>query len=717
MTPTPSAGKRSSHIICPICEAGCGLLVELDGETVTSIRGNPADVASRGHVCPKGVALKDLLEDPDRLRTPMIRHGDDWRRCSWDEALDRVADRLHEIRSGHGGDSIAVYGGNPTAHNLGIHSHYPPFLAELATRNIYSAASLDILPVQLVALALYGHQFLLPVADIDRTSHLLAIGANPMVSNGSMMTVPDFPGRLRALRARGGRMIVIDPRRTETARVADEHHFIRPGTDAFLLLAMIHVLFEEGRVDLGKMSHHVDGLEAVRRHCATISPERAALRTGIAPEVIRALARDLADAKGAACYGRIGISVQRFGSLCQWAIQLLNLLTGNFDRPGGVMFADHVAPDMPSIADAGAVGRWHSRVSAYPEFSGLMPVAALAEEILTPGEGRVRALVSLAGNPVRSAPNSNKMSTALRSLDFFVAIDFYLNESNRLADIVLPPVSLLQRDHYPMFTARFGVRNSARYTRALLPAGPDERQDWEILEELTRRLASRGNRPATPISTPEAMLAAILARSPRPDITVDALLARPNGIDLGPLQPCMPGRLMTASKRIDLACPAILDDIGHLLDQASDDEHLLIGRRNARSNNSWMHNLPRLMARRPDHHLLIHPVDAAQLGLVDDDWAEVSTATGAATTQIRISDEIMQGSLCLPHGWDHRVAEPHWKIAGRLPGANFNLLVDEKLVDRPSAGSVFQAIPCQVRGLRPDHQAERAGQDNIARSE
>lgn len=675
-----------------------------------SIRGNPNDVASRGHVCPKGVALKDLYEDPDRLRTPLIRRGNEWAPASWEQALDYVADRLHDIGARHGRDSVAVYGGNPTAHNFGMQTHFGPFLAALGTSNIFSAASLDILPVQLAALLLYGHHSLLPVADIDRTEHLLVIGANPMVSNGSMMTVPDFPGRLRALQARGGRMVVIDPRRTETARAADAHHFIRPGSDAFLLLAMINTLFEEGKVDLGKMAGLVDGLESVRAMCGRVPATLAAKRTGIAPEVIRSLALDLADAGAATCYGRIGVSVQQFGSICQWAIQLLNLMTGNFDRPGGVMFAQHIAPDLPRAEDAGSIGSRRTRVSGYPDFCGMMPVAALAEEILTPGDGQLRALVSLAGNPARSAPNSAKVVEALRSLELMVAIDFYLNESNRHAHVVLPPVSPLQRAHYPLFTARFGVRNTARYSRAAFPAEADERQDWEILQALAQRLAHRAGTEPPAETTPEVALAAMLARSARPDITIDRLLAEPDGIDFGPLQPCMPGRLLTPDKRIDIACKPILDDIDRMLKSVTgtDIVPLLIGRRSVRSNNSWMHNLPRLMARRPDHHLLIHSVDAQAGGIEDGATVELETKTGTVLAEARITDEVMPGCVCLPHGWDHKEVKQFWRIAGELPGSNFNLLVDEALVDRPSAGSVFNAVPCRLRKYTEEVDSEAA---------
>lgn len=690
---------ETKHIICSLCEAGCGLIATVEGDKVQSIRGNPDDVLSRGHVCPKGVALMDLHNDPDRLRAPMIKGADGWAAASWDDALDLVAGRLHDFKSRSGPDSIGVYGGNPTAHILGAHTHFGPFLQQLGTRNIYSAASLDILPVQLAAFLLYGNQYLLPVPDIDRTQHLLVIGANPMVSNGSMMMVPDFPGRLRELKKRGGRMVVIDPRRTETARSADAHHFIRPGSDAFLLLAMLGVLFKEDRLKLGEAALYVDGVEAVRAVCERVPLGLAAERTGVAAEDIRALALDFADAESAACYGRIGVSVQEYGSLCQWAIQALNILTGNFDRPGGVMFTEHLAPPAPTAADAGGFARWTSRVSGLPEFGGLMPAAVLAEEILTAGEGQIRALMTLAGNPARSAPNSARMDEALRSLEFFVAIDLYLNESNQHADVILAPVSQLQRSHYPMFTARYGVRNVVRYTPPVLSKGEGERQDWEILSGLTQRLAVLADVERQPVQTPEEILSQMLAESARPDITIEKLIAEQNGFDLGALGACMPDRLSTVDKHINLECKTITADIDNLLGQPrkQNGDKLLVGRRSARSNNSWMHNLPRLMARRPDHHLLVHPDDAAFCGIENGAQVELRTQVGVVSVEARISDEIMPGSVCLPHGWDHREAGASLAIASSLPGANFNMLVDEKFIDRPSAGSAFQAVPCTLK--------------------
>ena len=372
--------------MCNLCEAICGLVFTLDGDRITSVRGDADDPLSRGHICPKAVALQDVHEDPDRLRRPVRRIGDRWQEVSWDEALDLVAMNLARAVNEHGRDALAIYLGNPNVHSLGAMTHGTAMVKSFRTRNKYSATSVDQLPAQLLAYLMYGHQLLLPVPDIDRTDLFLVFGANPMASNGSLMTVPDFPARLRELKKRGGRMVVVDPRRTETAKAAHEHHFVRPGTDAFVLLAMLQVLFAEG---LTTPPAYVDGLDAVRAAVEPFTPERAEAASGVAADVVRRMARELAAARSAAVYGRVGVSTQEFGLVATWAVQLLNLVTGNLDRPGGVMLT---RPAVDAVG-RGFIGRghhdvWRSRVRGLPEFAGELPVATLADEILTPGEGR-----------------------------------------------------------------------------------------------------------------------------------------------------------------------------------------------------------------------------------------------------------------------------------------------------------------------------------------
>ncbi|NUP83668.1 MAG: molybdopterin-dependent oxidoreductase, partial [Nonomuraea sp.] len=479
---------------CNLCEAMCGLRIDLDAGRVAGVRGDPDDPLSAGHLCPKAVALQDVREDPDRLRRPVVRTGDGWREIPWDDAFDLVAAKLAGTRAAYGADAVAVYLGNPVVHSLGAMTHAPPFARLLGTRNRFSAASLDQLPHQYVARHLYGSQWLLPVPDIDRTSYFLAFGANPAVSNGSVMSAPGITRRIRDLRARGGKMVLFDPRRTETARLADEHHFVRPGTDAALILAMVGRILAEGPA---RPAPYVDGLGRLMAALEAFTPERAAALTGVPAEVIRRVAAEFAAADRAAAYGRVGVSTQRFGTLCQWGIQLLNLVTGNLDRPGGTLLTrPAVDPVRTRGIDPGHEGRWRSRVRGLPEFGGELPAAALAEEITTPGEGRVRTLLTVAGNPVRSSPGGHRLSRALAELDFMVSLDFYVNETTRHAHVILPPTDLLERDHYDLVFNLVAVRDTARWTPAVLPRTPGARHDWEILGELAgryRRLVRAGS--------------------------------------------------------------------------------------------------------------------------------------------------------------------------------------------------------------------------------
>ncbi len=464
---------------CNLCEAICGVLVTVENGRVTDVRGDEADPLSRGHICPKAVALRDLQDDPDRLTQPVRRTATGWEEIGWDEAFDLVARRLREVQKEHGRNSVGVYLGNPNVHSLGAMTHMPTVVRLLRTRNRFSATSVDQLPHMLASHLLYGHQLMVPVADIDRTSYLLMLGANPLASNGSMMTAPGFGRRLKELQKRGGRVVVIDPRRTETAAVADEHHFVRPGTDAAFLLALIHLLLDEPV----SVAPYVDGVDAVREAVRSWTPERAASVTGISADVIRRLAAELAGADKAAVYGRLGVSTQQFGAVCQWAVQVLNIITGNLDRPGGTMFPRPAVDTLRGIG-RGHIGIWKSRVRELPEFGGELPASVIAEEILTPGDGQIRAMVTIAGNPVLSTPNGRKLDEALTGLDFMVAVDPYINETTRHASVILPPTPPLERDHYDLAFHQLAVRNTARWNDAVLPRPSESRHDWEIFRGL-----------------------------------------------------------------------------------------------------------------------------------------------------------------------------------------------------------------------------------------
>lgn len=687
--------------VCNLCEAICGLVFTLDDDRITSVRGDADDPLSRGHICPKAVALQDVHEDPDRLRRPVRRIGDRWQEVSWDEALDLVATNLARAVNDHGRDALAIYLGNPNVHSLGSMTHGTAMVKSFRTRNKYSATSVDQLPAQLLAFLMYGHQLLLPVPDIDRTDLFLVLGANPMASNGSLMTVPDFPARLRELKSRGGRMVVVDPRRTETAKAAHAHHFVRPGTDAFVLLAMLQVLFAEG---LTTPPAYVDGLDAVRAAVEPFTPERAEAASGIAADDVRRLARELAGARSAAVYGRVGVSTQEFGLVATWAVQLLNLVTGNLDRPGGVMLT---RPAVDAVG-RGFIGRghhdvWRSRVRDLPEFAGELPVATLADEIRTPGEGQVRALLTLSGNPVSSTPDGAGLAEAIRTLDFVAAVDFYVNETTRLADVILPPTGALERDHYDLVFHTLAVRNTARFTPALFEKPAGTMHDWEIYREIVLRtqrlLTSRKPRKARLVQAARMRVSPtrtidLLLRTSTPRLSVRRLRRGP--VDLGPLEPCLPGRLQTEDGRIHAAPSRVLDDVARL-DAATiaPEGLLLVGRRHQRDNNSWMHNTPRLTKGKARHQLYMHPADLAERAIADGSLVRVASAVGSVEVEVQASDDMMPGVVSLPHGYGHRRPGVRMRQAVELPGASMNDLTDPAVLDA-SGNAVLSGVPVTV---------------------
>lgn len=685
---------------CNLCEAICGVLVTVEDGHVTDIRGDEADPLSRGHICPKAVALRDLQEDPDRLTTPVRRTADGWEELGWDEAYELVAARLTEIQQKHGKNSVGVYLGNPNVHSLGAMTHMPTVVRQLRTRNRFSATSVDQLPHMLASHLLYGHQLMVPVADIDRTSYLLMLGANPLASNGSMMTAPGFGRRLKEVQKRGGRVVVIDPRRSETAAVADEHHFVRPATDAAFLLALIHQVIADGHA---RPAQYVDGLEAVTEATREWTPERAAPVTGIDADTIRRIAREFAGADKAACYGRVGVSTQQFGAVCQWAVQVLNIITGNLDRPGGTMIPRPAVDTLRGIG-RGHIGVWKSRVRGLPEFGGELPASVMAEEILTPGEGQIRAMVTIAGNPVLSTPNGRKLDEALGTLDFMVCVDPYINETTRHADVILPPTPPLERDHYDLAFHQLAVRNTARWNDAVLPRPPEARHDWEIFRGLGLALLRR-----TPRSRHKVIASARLRLSPKRVVdlglrigpyrlSVGKLRKSPGGIDLGPLQPALPGALRNKSKRIDLAQRMILDDLPRLSAflLAGRNGLVLIGRRHLRSNNSWMHNSARLVKGKPRHQLLMNPDDLLSRDLVDGQLVCVSSAAGSVDVEVAASNDMMPGVVSLPHGFGHGRPGARLTIANQVAGASANDVTDADLTDTIAGTAALNGVPVKV---------------------
>ncbi len=718
-TPEQLPDRRTVLTACNLCEAICGLELTIedrpDGPRITSIRGNDNDPLSRGHICPKGVALADVYEDPDRLRRPVKRVGEgpeaQWVEITWDEALDLTADGIAESLNRHGANALGIYLGNPNAHSLGAQTHGVQMIKTFKTRNKFSASSVDQVPHQFVAWQLFGHQLLIPIPDIDRTSYFLVLGANPMASNGSLMTVPDFPNRVRALKKRGGRMVVLDPRRTETAKVADEHHFVRPATDAVVLLAMLHVLFEEGLTD---PPEYVEGVESVRLAVAGTTPEHAADVSGVPAEEIRRITREFAAADGAAAYGRVGLSTQGFGSICQWAIHCLNILTGNFDREGGVLFTEPAV----DIVGKALVGRghfdvWRSRVRGIPEFSGELPVSVMCEEMVTPGEGQIRAMLTVAGNPVLSTPDGRSLGEALSGLDFMAAVDIYLNETTRHARVVLPPTTTLERDQYDLVFHSLAVRNTARFTPPVFDKPEGAMHDWEIFREIALRTSARleKKKPMAKALTervslsvsPSTLVSTLLLTGRR--TTMRALRSHPEGVDLGPLKPTMPERLQTRDKQIHLAPDLVIADLARLRRAVADGlggdpagELVLIGRRHQRDNNSWMHNSEPLTRGKPRHHLLMHPEDLATHGLIDGAPVRVSSRVGAVTTEVRGTEDMMRGVVSLPHGYGHGADGMRLSNASRVVGVSINDLTDPERLDL-SGNAALSGVPVTVSAV------------------
>jgi anaerobic selenocysteine-containing dehydrogenase len=727
-------GMEVRRHVCPLCEAGCGLQTVVEAGVVSTLRGNPDHVSSKGHVCPKAFGLKELHTDPDRVTTPLLR-GCDGRLlpASWNDAFEVIDRRLTTIIDRHGADAVALYFGNPVAHDFATMLYGSAVMRFLGSRNYYTASSVDAMPKFVSCQLMFGDMYTVPLPDVDRCSYLLVLGANPVVSNGSLLTAPGIRGRLRALRKRGGRIVVIDPNRSQTAQEADEHHWIRPGTDALLLLALIHVLFDEDKTDLGGLGGYVRGIETIAAVAREFSPEHVAAQCGVPAPVIRRLACELAAAPTAAVYGRTGTSTQRFGTLSSWLIDVLNTLTGNLDRPGGVMFARPPADlRLPRSKHSAVMGRWRSRVRQASETFGELPLACLAEEIDTPGTGQVKSLITVAGNPARSAPDSARLDAALGQLELMVSIDLYRNETTRHAHVLLPAPSPLTKPHYDLFFSHFAIRNTATFAAPVLPLAPGERPEWHTLLRLIGIIARQG--PAADLDAIDDMVAASLAGAVGADLnenaqpaaadanarrgperlldillragpyrnadealTVTQLRAHPDGLDFGPLSPQLPGLLNTPSRQIELAPDLLINDIARLRDSlstADPQDMVLIGRRHRRSNNSWMHNLPTL-AKGPNRCTLqVHPVDVDRLQL--GDYARVTSPTGVIDAPVEVTDAVSPGVVSLPHGWGHDEPQTATGVASQRPGVNSNILTTGTELDPLSGTPVFNGIPVQI---------------------
>jgi anaerobic selenocysteine-containing dehydrogenase len=671
---------------CNLCEAICGLEIELDGDRVVAIRGDKLDPLSKGHICPKATALADMNTDPNRLRQPVRRVGDKWQTISWDEAILETAQKLSAIKARDGANAVAFFIGNPAVHNVGTLFSMPNLIRAVGSKNRYSATSVDQLPQQVLSGLMLGNPNLLPVPNIQRTDFWLILGANPLASNGSLMTAPNVRQHLKNIQARGGKVVVIDPRRTETAKTADQHHFIVPGTDAFLLLAMVQTLFAEKLVNLGNLSGFTDGLDRLKAVSAPFTPERVAARVGIEASAIKQLARDFAGAKSAVAYGRIGLSIQKFGAVCQWLVYCLNIVTGNFDRAGGMMFPEPAFETVRSKNDW-QFGRYTTRVRHLPEANGEFPVAALAEEITTSGQDQVKALVITCGNPVLSTPNGKNLAAALSDLEFMVAIDPYITETTRHAHIILPPAMGLETAHFDATFLSLAIHNYAKFSEPTLPKGENTRFDWEIIGELAQALG--GDAP----TDPALMVDAGLKRG-KYGLSLEQLRQNPHGVDLGALRPTLPERLQNPEKRIRLAPDLVLHDLERLENDLAGgaEGFVLIGRRELRSNNSWMHHVERLNRDQPRCTALLHPEDAAALGAANGSLLRLSSRVGSIELPLEVTPDMARGVVCVPHGYGHATRND---VPSHAKGVSINDLTDEFNLD-VSGNAALSGLRVQV---------------------
>lgn len=733
-----------SYRTCPLCEATCGLEIHTREQEVVHIKGDKLDPFSLGYLCPKGYSLKELHSDPDRIRKPMIRNGHEWREVSWEEAFAEVRKRLRPIIEEQGNQAVAVYLGNPTVHNLGSMLYGPVFLRALGSRSIFSASTLDQIPKQLSSEIMFGSDANLPIPDIDHTNFLLMIGANPLASNGSLMTAPNMRGRLKALKERNGKLVVIDPVRTVTAKQADEHHFIRPGTDALFLFGLIHTLFEEELVNPGRLTELIKGLEEMRVLSQEFAPEVVNEVCGIPADTIRRLARELANSPRAIVYGRMGTCTQLYGTMNSWLVDVLNVLTGNLDREGGVMFPNPATRRaLTNKSRKIRYNRFQSRIRNIPEVLGELPVSCLAEEIETPGQGQIKALITLAGNPALSAPNSERLQSALEKVEFMVSVDCYLNETSRHAHVLLPVPSPLERSHYDITFYNLAIRNIAHYSSPVFDLNPEQLDEWQILlhlaaavsnhkiegdpvplldelavKELIKHEVKNSNSPIYERdvleilemlkgrSGPERLLDFYLRVGPYGEhfggnpkgLSLSVLQSHPHGMDLGPLQPRINEILQTSSGKIELAPPILVKDIERLRQAlaSSSNTLLLVGRRELRSNNSWLHNLPVLVKGDDRCKLMIHSNDASRLGILQGEKAFVQSRTGKIEVRVEITDDIMPGTVSLPHGWGHNLTGARLSVASQHAGVNVNLVTDEQVIDPISGNAVLNGIPVVI---------------------
>ncbi len=685
-----SPDTRITYRACHLCEALCGLEIHTRGDEIVAIKGDKLDPFSRGHICPKAVAIQDIHTDPDRLRHPVQRVGNDWKPITWQDAFELIATKFADVQKRHGANALGIYLGNPNAHHVGSILNMPPLVRALQTRNRFSATSVDQLPMHVVAREMYGHMFLIPIPDIDHTHYWLILGANPIASNGSLMTAPDVAKRLKAIKDRGGKVVVIDPVKTETADVATRHHFIRPGTDVAFLIALILALRDVGPPRVHHYGDKIPGLYDALSEIGAFSIEEAARCTGISEEAIREIAREMHTARSAVAYGRLGVSTQPFGTLCQYLIQLVNILTGNLDSVGGAIPTKPLVPVTGPGTRPGNWGKARTRVSGHATFGGELPAAAMSEEMETPGEGQVRAFLTIAGNPVSSTPNGRRLDRALAGLEFMAAVDIYVNETTRHANVILPPASMICHDNYDVIFNAFAIRNVARVNPPVFDKPQGSLYDWEIYNRLGNAYAKAAGVEFHEAPAPMKVLKK----------AVKAIGGAPHGADLGPLKPSLLERLETEDKRVHCAPHVFLADLARvraeLIDKPDDGGMKLVGRRHVRSNNSWMHNVHRLTKGPRRDQVWLHPRDAERAGVQEGDLVELRSKAGTIMPTVLVSYRVAEGVACLPHGFGQSREGVRLSQASRVPGVSYNDLSEETALDVVSGNAALNALPIEI---------------------
>ena len=699
---------KKHYRTCNLCEAMCGIEITYRGKEIKSIKGDPKDPLSEGHICPKAIALQDIYNDPDRLKTPLRKkETGEWEEISWDVAYEEISTKIKSIQKEFGVNAVGSYLGNPNAHNFGNGVFLPLYLKALGTNNRYSSASADQLPHHFASNFMFGHGLIMPIPDIDRTDFMLIIGGNQMVSNGSMMTAPNFSKRMKRIQERGGKIVVVDPRRTETARKSNEHIFIRPERDALLLLGLIKTIQEKGLVNLRHLRESLFDFEKLDEITKDFSLEKIASIIGISVDKIESLATEFVSAPSAVCYSRMGASTQLFGGLCQWLTNVLNIISGNFDRAGGAMFTQPAFDVLKITNKKGKLesyGRYRSRVRNLPYYNSEFPVSTLADEILTEGDGQIKAMICIAGNPVLSSPNGERLASALSKLDFMVSVDIYLNETSRHADIILPVATGLEIPHFDIFFNIFSVKNTVKYSPPLFEKRLDQKYDWEILRKFISILTDQ---PESQL-TPEYVLDNMLQSGIHSDkgLNLEMLKQHPHGIDLGALQPCLVNRLQTNDDKIRLAPQILVDDLARLKSTFFSNKSLsnefpfqMIGRRLLRSHNTWMHNSYRLVKGKNECTMILNPRDAEALQIQNGDIVKVTSKVGSIEIETQLSDEIMEGVVSIPQGWGHGRKGVKMKVAQEHPGISINELTDHERIDELTGNAALNGVGVRVESL------------------